>query len=149
MKTIDVIQKKLIEEFGNDRVVTVSTKGYDLTTNPKGRNSKKDRRDWADSIFRELFDNMERSDVIKERRCLGSGEYNFSYVKFAINKNNEIVGVVHGKSSFHCMYPSDVWFYDFDDGKKNKVKELFEKQGLSWYTDEIIIIKNKKERFYE
>ena len=52
---LKTIEEKLIEKFGTSRVFAVSTAGYDLTTNPKGRNSKKDRSKWADTISRSLF----------------------------------------------------------------------------------------------
>lgn len=148
LKTMEEVKAKLIEEFSINRIFTVSTKEYDLSTNPKGRNSKKDRRNWADAIFKELY-NKDRCVVEKKSRCLGTGEYNFSYVKFAMNKDNEIFGVVHGKSSFHCLYPSDVWFYDVNEGGKDKVRKLFGERGFSWYTDEIIIIKNDNELSYK
>lgn len=142
MKTLEEIEIILEEKFGIHRFVRISTDKYDLTTNPKGRNSKKDRCDWADAVVKMLFENKERGEIKKTSRRLGTGEYNFAYIKFAVNKNNEIFGVVHGKSSFHCMYPSDVWFYDFDDERKNELKELFVENGLRWYTEKIIIIKN-------
>lgn len=142
MKTLEEIEIILEEKLGADRFVFISTDKYDLTTNPKGRNSKKDRKEWADVVVKMLFENKERGEIVKTSRRLGTGEYNFSYIKFAVNKNNEVFGVVHGKSSFHCMYPSDVWFYDLDDGKKKNVREFFLENGLRWYTEKILIIKN-------
>lgn len=124
MKTLEEIETILEEKLGADRFAFVPTNKYDLTTNPKGRNSKKDRREWADAVVKMLFGNIEREEIVKASRRLGTGEYNFSYIKFAMNSNNEIFGVVHGKSSFHCMYPSDVWFYDLCDGQKKKVAEF-------------------------
>lgn len=148
MKTLKDAMKILSKEFGNEQVVLVSTKAFDLTTNPKGRNHKADRSAWADKVFKMLF-NEKRENIVKKSRCLGSGEYNFSYVKFGINNRNEIYGVVHGKSSFHCMYPSDVWFYDFADDKKSSIKQCFDENRLSWYTERIIIVKNVDMRDYK
>jgi len=142
MKTLEEIEILLEEKLGRDRFVFVSTAKYDLTTNPKGRNSKKGRSDWADVVVKMLFENKERGEIVKASRRLGTGEYNFAYIKFAVNDNNEIFGVVHGKSSFHCMYPSDVWFYDLNEFYKKEIKEFFENNGLRWYTERILIIKN-------
>lgn len=126
----------------------VSTGEYDLTTNPKGRNSKKDRNDWADKNVEMLF-GKKRCEIVKKKedaRKNSAGEYNFSYIKFAENKEGEVFGIVHGKSSFHSLYPGDVWFYDFTvipDNKKKELKEFFKKNDLKWHTEKIIIIKNK------
>ena len=59
-----------------------------------------------------------------------SGEFNFSYIKFAENEEG-IFAIVHGKSSFHCMYPSDVWFSDFGVNEKRELKEIFELQIMN------------------
>ena len=143
MKTLKDTKRILKKEFGAERVVLISTDKYDLTTNPKGRNSKKDRRDWADVVVKTLFKNVERDEIVKESRQLGTGEYNFSYIKFAVNSDGEVFGVVNGKSSFHCMYPSDVWFYDLESVQKKKVKEFFAENDLKWYTEKILVIKNR------
>lgn len=41
------IVNQLKEKYNPDNVCIVSTEGYDLTTNPSGRNSKKDRSEWV------------------------------------------------------------------------------------------------------
>ena len=112
---IDELMKSLEKNIGHEnKFFLVSTAKYDLTTNPKGRNSRKSRSEWADETVKELF-KRERSQIVKmyPRKC-STGELNFSYIKFAENTCGEVFGIVHGKSSFHCMYPSDVWFYDFN-----------------------------------
>ena len=57
----DIINQ-LKEEFGETNVCVVSTEGYDLTTNPKGRNSKKDRSNWADYVVKKLYDGSIRKE---------------------------------------------------------------------------------------
>lgn len=140
-KIDDIIEKLKHENFS---FYLVSTDKYDLTTNPKSRNSKKSRSDWADATVKELY-RLERSQIVKKcPRRNSTGEYNFAYIKFAKNEDG-IFGVVHGKSSFHCMYPSDVWFYDFDDGEKEELVKFFKKKRMEWYTKAIIIIKNQND----
>lgn len=132
----------LTEEYREERVCVVDTNDYDLTTNPRGRNRNKSRSEWADNVVKKLF-GIERETIIKKKpRESSSGEYNFSYIKFAENSSSEVLGVVSGKSSFHRMYPSDLWFYALD-GKKAKVKELFSQEHLCWHTQKVIILKNK------
>lgn len=150
--TISQVKEHLSKKIGDSFWEEVFTDKYDLTTNPKGRNSKKSRSDWADITVRKLF-GKERKDIIKKSRKRSTGEYNFSYIKFAQNESGKIFAIVHGKSSFHCKYPSDVWFYAFDDVKKKELEEFFKNNGLKWYTEKIIIIKNKdclecKESYY-
>lgn len=139
------IEECLIKKYGKDNVFIVSTEGYDLTTNPKGRNSKKERSEWADNVVSKLYNGKKRNKIIKmNARVRSTGEYNFSYIKFAQNSKEEIYGIVNGKSSFHCMYPSDVWFYEFEDeSKKTNLKTCMENNDLHWYTKEILILKNK------
>ena len=138
----DYIIEELKKHFDEKDLILVSTKKYDLTTNPHGRNSKKDRSNWADKTVSLIFDE-ERSKIIKSSRNHSCGEYNFSYIKFAENDYGEIYGIVHGKSSFHCLYPSDVWFYDIDNSRKTQLVECFNKYNLEWYTKEILIVKNQ------
>lgn len=139
---VDFLEKKVGNEIVGFCVVV--TEGYDLTTNPKGRNSKKERSSWADVVVKELFEPKERSEIVKKYpRKQSTGEYNFSYIKFAADKSGEIFGIVNGKSSFHCMYPSDVWFYSFDVNNKKELADYFEKHDLRWYTEKIIIVKNR------
>ena len=54
--TIEEIEKMLKSECGikSENVKIVLTKGYDLTTNPSGRNSKKDRSHWADNVVEQI-----------------------------------------------------------------------------------------------
>lgn len=138
---IDKIIKTLEHHFNKEDIILVSTDKYDLTTNPHGRNSKKERSKWADLTVKKLF-NEDRAQIIKTSRKHSSGEYNFSYIKFAENNFGKIFGVVHGKSSFNCMYPSDVWFYELDGTSKILLTNLFKKYDLKWYTKAILIIKN-------
>lgn len=136
------IVNQLKEKYNPDNVCIVSTEGYDLTTNPSGRNSKKDRSEWADSVVCQLYNGTKRSEIIKkEPRLRSTGEYNFSYIKFACNDAGDIYGIVNGMSSFHKMYPSDVFFYDLDEYKK-EVSEYMKDNVLEWYTKEILILKN-------
>lgn len=138
------VEKILEKELGpkNERFFVISTENHDLTTNPKGRNAKKSRSEWADKVVKKLY-GIERSQIVKSKsRVRSSGEFNFSYIKFAENEEG-IFAIVHGKSSFHCMYPSDVWFYDFGVNEKRELKEIFELYNLEWYKKEIIIIKNQ------
>jgi len=144
---INEIVEKLKNELNleeNKDFFLVSTKEYDLTTNPKGRNSKKSRSDWADKTVEHLFNKKRREIEKKCPRKISTGEYNFTYIKFAEEiETGEIYGIVHGKSSFHKLYPGDVWFYDFADNKKKELKDFFEKNGLKWHTEKILIIKNQ------
>lgn len=143
--TIDEIKSVLERKIGTEieAFYLVSTEGYDLTTNPKGRNSKKSRSTWADVVVKELF-NIERKQIAKVcPKKRSTGEYNFSYIKLARDASGSVFGIVHGKSSFHCMYPSDVWFYNFTNVKKGDLEKFMNQYGLEWYTKEIIIIKNK------
>lgn len=134
----------MIEKYGADNVFVVSTEEYDLTTNPKQGNRQKDRSIWSDNVVSQLYNGTKRSEIIKQKpRYASSGEYNFSYIKFAQNCKEEIYGVVNGKSSFHCMYPSDVWFYDLTEDGKEGLKMCMEDNKLQWYTKEILILKNK------
>ena len=138
----DYIIKELKKYFDEKKLIFVSTEKYDLTTNPSGRNSKKDRSAWADETVRKIF-NEDRNGIVKSSRNHSCGEYNFSYIKFAENKRGDIYGIVHGKSSFHRLYPSDVWFYDVDNSCKTQLVECFDKYNLEWYTKEILIVKNQ------
>ena len=140
--TLTEIKLKLTEILGQENIVLVSTKGYDLTTNPRHRNKNRRRSEWADTTVKKIY-GIERTQIVKKfARQRSTGEYNFSYIKFAIDSKQQIYGVVHGKSSFHVKNPSDIWFYDFDHVKKEDLKKLFKYQKLTWYTDEILIIKN-------
>ncbi|MGO5020598.1 hypothetical protein ACTQ32_12315 [Roseburia faecis] len=144
--TIEEIEKMLKSECGikSENVKIVLTKGYDLTTNPSGRNSKKDRSHWADNVVEQIYLNTDRSNIVKKYpRKRSSGEYNFSYIKFGINDKGVIYGLVSGKSSFHCMYPSDVWFYEFDGKSKKKLEQCMIQNNLKWYEEKILILKNE------
>jgi hypothetical protein len=142
-KSKEFIIQELIKEYGKGRVKVISTKDVDLTTNPKGRNSKKDRSNWADSVVKKYY-KIKRSAIVKKGRAHSTGEYNFSYIKLAQKDNGEIVGIVNGKSSFHCMYPSDVWFYDFKDFIMKMEKKGRKEDGLkAWYQEEIILLINE------
>lgn len=146
--TFEEINTKLQACFPEGNIRVVSTEKYDLTTNPKGRNSKRERSKWADEVVRNIYDNMERKNVVKKypRQC-SSGELNFSYIKFGIDKDGNVYGLVSGKSSFHCKYPSDVWFYDFEKLDKKELEKYMLKNNMKWYTDKIIILKNKDTYF--
>ena len=141
LSKINDIVEKSAEHFGKDNIILVSTEDYDLTTNPCGRNSKSGRSKWADEIVKEVY-NEERKKIVKTSRGNSKGEYNFSYIKFVENNCGEIFGIVHGKSSFHCMYPSDVWFYTFDNNSKIELEKYFKKHDLKWHTKKILIVKN-------
>lgn len=137
------ITQELEETYGKNSVYLIKTEGFDLTTNPKGRNNKLSRSDWADGVVQQLFSNIDRNTIRKEKpRVQSSGEFNFSYIKFAIDDSGKIYGVVSGKSSFHKMYPSDVWFYKFADDSKKELKKYMNDNTLKWYKDEILILKN-------
>lgn len=146
MKLKSEIVKELEDKFGKEYVYVVSTEGYDLRTNPKGRNSKKDRSRWADSIINLLHPGV-------DRRNITSDEYNFSYIKFGINDKGEVYGLVSGKSSFHCMYPGDVWFYEFDGTSKKEIEKCMSENHMVWYENEVLILKNNdvfdSEKAYE
>lgn len=148
MYTIEQIEKVLKsgDKFKAENVQIVSTKGFDLTTNPCGRNSKKDRSRWANNVVKQIYANIDRKNIVKEYpRKRSSGEYNFSYIKFGINDKGVIYGLVSGKSSFHCMYPSDVWFYEFDGESKKELEQCMIKNNLKWYEERILILKNERE----
>ena len=129
------IKKTLQEKYGKNRVFMISTEKFDLTTNPKKRNTNKGRSKWADEVVEQLYLGIERSQLEKE-------ECNFSYIKFAQNNEGKIFGVVNGKSKFHHKYPSDVWFYDDFTGKDD-LKKCMDDYNLQWDTKEILIIKNE------
>lgn len=132
--TKEQIIEKLIEKYGDDNICIVSTAGCDLTTCPNGRNSKRDRSNWADKIVFQLY-NEKRSEIESET-------YHFAYVKFACDDDGNIYGIVSGKSSFHIKNPSDVYFYDLDAEKKKEAAIYMKENGLRWYTKEILIVKN-------
>lgn len=134
--------------YGKERVHIVSTDGFDLTTNPKGRNSKHDRSKWADDVFKELYYGLKRSQVIKTSRRLSSGEYSFAYVKFAEDVKGNVYGIVSGKSSFHVMYPSDVWFYDVIDEDKKTVAKFMRDNNMKWYSKKILIVLNNNPQMH-
>lgn len=132
--TKEQIIEKLKQKYGDNNIYIVSTEGYDLTTCPNGRNSKRDRSDWADEIVLQLY-NKKRSEIERET-------YHFAYVKFACEEDDNIYGIVSGKSSFHIKNPSDVYFYDLDTEKKKEAAIYMKENGLRWYTKEILIVKN-------
>lgn len=143
--------KEAERSYGSERVHVISTAGYDLTTNPKGRNSKHGRRDWADKIFKDLY-HIDRNQIEKASRCLSTGEYSFAYVKFAEDAKENVYGIVSGKSSFHKMYPGDVWFYDLLDDEKKNAACFMRDNNLKWHMDKILIVlnnnpKNHKEAY--
>ncbi len=139
--TISEIKKRLINEYGEDNICIVNTKGFDLIKKSSG--GLNGRNVWADNVVRQIY-GIERSEIIKEfPRVCGSGEYQFAYVKFFKDNKKNIYGGVNGLSSFHRSYPSDVWFYPVPDESKQRVTSVMEQFHLSWYTDEILIIKNE------
>lgn len=125
------------------------TKDYDLTTNSKYRNRNKDRSEWANKVVRALS-NRQRAEIGKTDAY---DEYDFSYIKLCkqIDTNN-VYGLVHGSSQFHCFYPSDVEFYDLNNPpaskKKSGLYDFCKDNNLEWYTDVIIIVKNKDYKDY-
>lgn len=145
--TKDEIVEKLINEYEEENVCLVSTKGYDLTTNPGGRNKNESRCEWINiEVADKLYGIKDRSQIIKKvPRRLSTGEYNFAYVKFASDKDGNIYGIVSGKTSFHALNPSDVWFYDINmEEKKTKEASIrMQEKNLRWYEDEILIVKNE------
>ena len=144
--TLQEIVKGLKTQLGlveNKDFFVIKTKGFDLTTHPCRRNRNLDRSIWCNKLANDIF-KVERDHIIKIGRRVSSGEYSFAYIKFAVNKTTkQIYGVVHGKTSFHCMYPGDVWFYEFDDNSKHELRKLFKQENLEWYTDYIIVLKPK------
>lgn len=144
--TKDQIIKKLSKKYGSGNVCIVSTEGYDLTTNCKRRNSNKDRSKWADTVVAQLYNGMIRSEIIqKNSRVQSTGEYNFAYVKFACDDDGNVYGIVSGLSSFHKMYPSDVYFYNLEKAEKKEAAKRMKENALKWYTKEILIVKNVNE----
>lgn len=135
--------KMIYDSGGDENVFLVSTKDYDLTTNPKKRNENKERCDWIDvEVADKLYGIKDRSKIIKQDpRRLSTGEYNFAYIKFACDNVGNVYGIVSGKSSFYALNPSDVWFYDIDIRNTEAAKRMKE-QNLTWYDEEILIVKN-------
>lgn len=41
------------------------------------------------------------------------------------------------------MYPSDVWFYEFDGKSKKKLEQCMIQNNLKWYEEKILILKNE------
>lgn len=144
------IIEKLIEIYGDKRVFVLATKDYDLTTDPTQRNKRLDRSKWADACVKTLFDGKDRETIVKKNnKNRSEGEYNFSYIKFAVDKKGNIYGIVSGKSSFHKDYPSDVWFYDIAEKNSKKVAIYMKEHSLKWYKKEIVILKNEDELSYK
>jgi hypothetical protein len=137
IKKSDIVTN-LKKKFGEKNVIEVSTRDFDLTTNPK--NQVKSRCDWADKNVIQLY-NKERKNIKKNGRGNSKGEYCFSYIKLATD-GKESYGMVSGKSCFHKNYASDVWFYDKRKKGSHKVLEFMEKNNLVWDKNSIIIIKN-------
>ncbi len=139
--TIDEIKERLIYEYGKDSIIMVNTKDFNLEKKSSGKSDG--RNVWADVTVKKLY-GIERSEIIKKKpRVCGTGDYQFAYVKFFKDDNNNIYGGVNGLSSFHRGYPSDVWFYPVPDEDKQRVSSIMEQFHLSWYTDEVLIIINE------
>lgn len=91
---------------------------------------------WATKVVSDFFD-VNRMDLKEEA-------FHFSYIKFAkSNKDNTIWGIVGGKSQFHHKNRSDVEFYDINTERKD-ASNFMSKNELSWYEDEILILKSIK-----
>lgn len=137
MFSIDQVKEKLKDTFewieGVDFAM-VSTKDYDLTTDYHGRNRMRDRSMWADAVVEQLFQ-TKRYELINR-------DIQFSYLKFAENADG-VFAVAHGKSSFHHRYPSDVWFFSFDDKTKQSLKKHFEVNDLKWHKNRVLLVFNR------
>ena len=143
LKDKKYIIKKMRKIYGKDRVLVISTKGYDFTRRPRYGRSDKERNMWMDKIVCPIY-GVDRNNIVKESRAQSSGEYNFSYIKFGVNvKSRKSYGIVSGKSSFHKNYASDVWFYKFEKNKKVLLEDYMKDNGLEWDVEEIVILKNK------
>lgn len=134
------IIKVLKERFGDERVFEINTKGYNLSPFNKIRKRACAKSTWANETFEEIYKS--------NRKDLKTDTYHFSYIKFAVDKdNNEVYGLVSGKSSFHHRYPSDVWFYDLHDENETKLAAKYcDHNALEWYSEEILIIKNEDDK---
>ncbi len=146
-KAITLFKKNEIEErlrtiFGEDRIVTVKTEGYNLGGEISSNLIKKSKNAWADYCVNMLFPGKNRSEVIKKNLGYSKGEYNFSYVKFATDKSEVVYGIVSGKSSFHKKYSSDVCFYDVESTGDKDAARYMKDHLLKWYDKEILIVKN-------
>lgn len=129
--------KSLVEsKFGSNKCVVVETKNFDLTTHINRRNNNKDRAKWANKVILDLT-NGKREDIGRD----SNEEYNFAYIKFALNEEGESFAVVSGLSSFHWNYPSDVEFYDINKENKIKLKNTFDNK-LEWDKEKIILVKS-------
>lgn len=140
---MDDIIEEMKEKYGDERIWILETRGWDLTNTPKRRNRDKDRNDWADKAVKCVFGKARDEIIRKDPKRFSTGEYNFSYIKFAINEDGTIYGVVNGLSCFHKYYPSDIWFYALPDKDKPKLTRLMEEYKLKWYVDKILLLKNK------
>lgn len=68
----------------------------------------------------------------------------FSYVKFATTSDKKVVfGIQSGKSQFYLGYYSDISFWNIDSERNGDkyLKRFMKENNLSWYEDEILIIK--------
>lgn len=113
---------------------------YDINLEYKGRaflvstkEITKNKSAWATNVVSDLY-RINRIDL-KNEAC------HISYIKFAKNKDDMILGIVGGKSQFHHKYRSDVCFYDLSKVQKN-ASNFMRQNELAWYEDEILIFKN-------
>lgn len=142
LKCKKYIIQEMIETYGEDRVLVVSTKDYDFTRKPRHGKAEKQRSMWLDNVVCPLY-KINRNNIIKKSRAQSTGEYNFSYIKFGVNvESKKIYGLVSGKSSFHKNYAGDVWFYEFQMNEKKQLQECMSINKLEWYVEEVVILKN-------
>ena len=128
LKTIDDIFPMLENEFGKDRIKWVSV---------PWNNGKLAKTEWADRVALEICN--------KDRTSIEESVY-FSYIKlvekkFAPNKKSDVYGIAGCKSQIKNNKESDL---NFNNPKGNIRTEYMNKHKLKWYTEGIIIIKNKK-----
>lgn len=138
----DII-KIITEEYGEGKICLIDTTEWDLTNTPKRRNRDAGRSKFADEATEMIFGIKRETIIRKNPRCYSTGEYNFSYIKFAKNNAGEVFGIVNGLSCFHCYYPSDIYFYPIPDKNNSKVSRFMEENKLEWYTATVLILKNE------
>lgn len=121
--TWNEICKDMRKKYG-DRVFEVDTTS--ITVNKSA---------WAREVVKDLY-GIDRSDLT-EKAC------HFSYIKFAVREDGEVVGIVGGKSQFHHKNASDVLFYDIDNEEEKMAAEVMRQNKLVWYEEKIIILVNE------
>ncbi|MBD5467964.1 MAG: hypothetical protein HDR21_07420 [Lachnospiraceae bacterium] len=125
----DDVVSDMKTKYGDKRVALVRSKNF---------SESKTYTEWANKVVENIFG--------KDRATLNSGECNFSYIKFAKNKKEEIFAIVAGVSQFHKKYTSDICFYDIQTEKKDAA-EFMRKNELSWDEYEILIFLNQNNDF--